>query len=171
MKQNVNNYTKIYTVIFFGLSIVLIMLVLTSINSIEQYLINNVGEHAFYLVKVMPWGGFGAIMHASFLSAKDKHANYKKEKSHEKDKKLEEPNYPDLYDVFMYFIYFISGLILAILSAYFMEVSIDYVSNSGGMAIKDKFGLFAIFAFYAGYSQFDLINKVSKKAKETSNNS
>ena len=167
MDRSEDKYKTIQAVLITGFVLVSAILILMSVNFIEEAITEKIGVYAALLLKLAPWGGFGAIMHASFLSAQDKHENYNKNIIHEKDNASEAPNYPDDYDVLMYALYIMTGLILAILSAFLLETGIDYVASNNTSPIQDKFGLFAIFAFYAGYSQSDLVGKLKKKANES----
>jgi hypothetical protein len=168
MEGKEENYHRILWILLAGFILNSLLLTLFSINSVECWITANIGGYAFLLIKLVPWGGFGALMKASFLSAKDKHLNYKMKTEYEKDNDKEAPNYPDDYDVFMYLLYIMTGMSLAILSAFLLETGIEYVSENPLSPIEDKLGLFAIFAFYAGYSQSDLVGKLRKKADDSS---
>ncbi len=164
MDGNINNYIRIQNAIIVGFVLVVLLLVSTSLTTVENFLICSVGEYSFYLMKIAPWGGFGAIMRASFLAASDKQANHTRKLAYEKDPTTDPPNYPDSNDVVMYFFYCLSGLVLAALSAFLLETGIDHVNADNAFPIKERFGLFAIFAFYAGHSQSEIVGRLNRIA-------
>ena len=169
MEGSIENYIKIHNRILGGFLVVVVLFVLTSLESVEVYLTQLIGEYNLYLLKLVPWGGFGALLRAAYFSASDKNDNYKgMARARDGDHSEEAPDYPDAHDVAMYLFYILSGCVLAVLSAFLLQTGIAYVGENVDktQAIREKYPLFVIFAFYAGYSQSALIRQLQSKAKQ-----